>query len=423
MPNIGSIDSYDGQENFKQYLQRLDFYFSANQIGLDYMSNDDTKAAALEQRKAAFLAIVGKKTYQLLNNILAPQSAIEVKYDVILAKLSDYFVPAVLEVAESFRFHRVVQREGESIVSFVSRLREAASKCSYGAFLNRSLRDQFVSGVSDSETQRKLLEVERDFDACIKIALSVEVASKESVSFKSSNGVNYVKQHHHKPKQNKYPKPDSADKPKGKTQDKTSEICTYCQKKNHNAKNCFKRIREEKAGKTKGSKPTCYNMFNVSGTTAPLLVNVKIGNEIVTMEADSGAAISVMSVNNFNNLKLYDYSTRKTDDTVRSVTGTEKVHSIVTVPVTVHGETYRLDLRLLDTSCPNLYGRDWILATNVSIDNIMKEISKLSTVDIMQLSDHGNEMQPTSDHGNVMQPQSDHGNVMQPMIRTMYVMF
>ena len=156
-------------------------------------------------------------------------------------------------------------------------------------------------------------------------------------------------------------------------------------------------------------------MFNVSGTTAPLLVNVKIGNEIVTMEADSGAAISVMSVNNFNNLKLYDYSTRKTDDTVRSVTGTEKVHSIVTVPVTVHGETYRLDLRLLDTSCPNLYGRDWILATNVSIDNIMKEISKLSTVDIMQLSDHGNEMQPTSDHGNVMQPQSDHGNVMQPI--------
>ena len=75
------------------------------------------------------------------------------------------------------------------------------------------------------------------------------------------------------------------------------------------------------------------------------------------MEADSGAAISVMSVNNFNNLKLYDYSTRKTDDMVRSVTGTEKVHSIVTVPVTVHGETYQLDLRLLDTSCPNLYGR------------------------------------------------------------------
>ena len=53
-------------------------------------------------------------------------------------------------------------------------------------------RDQFVSVVADVETPRKLLEVERDFDACIKIALSVEVASKESVSFKSSSaGVNF----------------------------------------------------------------------------------------------------------------------------------------------------------------------------------------------------------------------------------------
>ena len=36
MPNIGSIDCYDGQDNFKHY-------FSANNIGLDYKSNDDTK--------------------------------------------------------------------------------------------------------------------------------------------------------------------------------------------------------------------------------------------------------------------------------------------------------------------------------------------------------------------------------------------
>ena len=43
MPNIGSIDCYDGQENFKHYMERLYFYFSVNNIGLDYKSNDDTK--------------------------------------------------------------------------------------------------------------------------------------------------------------------------------------------------------------------------------------------------------------------------------------------------------------------------------------------------------------------------------------------
>ena len=43
MPNIGSIDCYDEQEHFKHYLERLDFYFYANNIGLDYKANDDTK--------------------------------------------------------------------------------------------------------------------------------------------------------------------------------------------------------------------------------------------------------------------------------------------------------------------------------------------------------------------------------------------
>ena len=239
----------------------------------------------------------------------------------ICIKLSDYFVPMVLKVSESFRSHRVVKRDGEKMVSYVSRFREAASKCNDGAFLSRSLRDQFVSGFADVENQRKLLEVERDFDACIKIALPVEVASKESVSFKSSSaGVNFEK------------KPDSAEKYKGKKHNKLSDVCSYCNKNNHTAQICFKRIREEKS---KGHKPTCYNMFNVSGTTAPLLVNVKIYNKIVTMDADSGATISVMSVDNFIKLNISDYTTCETYDIVRSVTGTQQVLSLYLLPCIV----------------------------------------------------------------------------------------
>ena len=141
-----------------------------------------------------------------------------------------------------------------------------------------------------------MLEVERDFVACIHIALSVEVASKESVSFKSSSaGVNFVK--HNKPKK----KPDIAEQYKGKRHNKLSGVCSYCNKKNHTAKICFKRIREEKS---KGDKPACYNMCNVSGTAASLLVNVKTYNIIVTIEDYSGAAISVMSVDNCIKLNI-----------------------------------------------------------------------------------------------------------------------
>ena len=48
--------------------------------------------------------------------------------------MSDYFVPTVLEVAECFGFNCVVERDGETMVSYVSRHREAAPKCNYGAF-------------------------------------------------------------------------------------------------------------------------------------------------------------------------------------------------------------------------------------------------------------------------------------------------
>ena len=72
-------------------------------------------------------------------------------------------------------------------------------------------------------------------------------------------------------------------------------------------------------------------MFNVSGTAAPLLVNMKTDNKIVTMEADSGAAISVMSVDNFIKLNISGYTTRETYDTVRSVTGTQKKFTVLSL--------------------------------------------------------------------------------------------
>ena len=131
-----------------------------------------------------------------------------------------------------------------------------------------------------------------------------------------------------------------------------------------------------------------------------------------------------MSVDNFIKLNISDYTTCETYDTVCSVTGPYKVHSIVTVPVTVYSKTYRLNLRLLDASCPNLYGRDWIQTTNVSIYHIMREIIKLTTLYVMH-SDHGNDMPTHSDHDNDMHTHSEHGNEMQPIVNnvmTSYVM-
>ena len=392
MPTIGSIEPYDGVENFKQYMQRVNFYFTANNVGSEFASTDVTKRdLALAQRKAVLLTVIGKKTFHILTNLLDPKTTEEVTYTDICLKLENYFVPAVLEVEESFRFHRCIQREGESIVSYVSRLREASSNCNYGTFLERALRDQFVSGVSNSETQMKLLQENKTLDECIKLAIAGETATKEASAFKSGVSVNYFAnsmQNKTKKMNTFMPSPTGAN---GNDKKLSGVVCSYCSKTGHVAKKCFSRKNDErrknqeqpekKKSASNDAKPKVYSLFNISmSSNPPLLVNVKLGSEICTMEADSGASISVMSLKDFEKLQLHDYSVCPSNDVVKSVTGTEKVHSIVNIPVTVQGKVHRLELRLLDRPCPALFGRDWIVKTGISIDDIIESMNRVDYI-------------------------------------------
>ena len=72
-----------------------------------------------------------------------------------------------------------MQESGESISTFSARLRRKAGTCNFGTHLGRALRDQFISGVRQSSTKKKLLDKDRTFDECIKIALAEEVATRE----------------------------------------------------------------------------------------------------------------------------------------------------------------------------------------------------------------------------------------------------
>ena len=94
--------------------------------------------------------------------------------------LQQHFQPKQLEVAEAFKFHRCVQSDSESVSEFTARLRRISSACGFGGFLARCLRDQCVSGVRNRETQRKLLQEDRSFDECVKLALADEAAVRES---------------------------------------------------------------------------------------------------------------------------------------------------------------------------------------------------------------------------------------------------
>lgn len=77
-------------------------------------------------------------------------------------------------MAERYRFHNCIQREGESISTFTTNLKHLASTCNFGTLLNEALQDRLVCGLRNKEIQKKLLTEEHNFNKALKKVLSAE---------------------------------------------------------------------------------------------------------------------------------------------------------------------------------------------------------------------------------------------------------
>ena len=79
---------------------------------------------------------------------------------------------------ERFAFHKHDQRPGETVNEFVIELRHLARTCNFGNFLDEALRDRLVCGLANCGTQKKLLS-EKD----LTLKKAVEVATAAEMSF------------------------------------------------------------------------------------------------------------------------------------------------------------------------------------------------------------------------------------------------
>ena len=98
--------------------------------------------------------------------------------------LKDHYEPVPLVIAEHYQFHQCGQDIGESIADYVAELRCMATKCKFEVtrdFLEESLCDCFVFGLRAEGIRKRLLtEPNLTFAKAIKIAQSVETASKDA---------------------------------------------------------------------------------------------------------------------------------------------------------------------------------------------------------------------------------------------------
>ena len=187
MATIGCLDELQvGTEDFDCYIERMEQYFIANDVP--------------EAKKVAtFLSAIGAKAYELLHNLVAPDSPKDKRFNDLVKTLRAHLKPKPLVITERFKFHKRMQQQEESVAEYIVTLKHLATHCDFGTFLNDALRNQLVVGLSQDSTQRKLLTEDKlTFKKACEIAQAMELAEKNTCELKAagSSEVQAVSEQH-----------------------------------------------------------------------------------------------------------------------------------------------------------------------------------------------------------------------------------
>ena len=166
---LGHIEPFDENlEDISSYIERLDQFFLANVIP--------------DERKApVFLSLSGRKIYQLLKNLTAPQLPKEKTYKELTEILENHFRPKVNITTERYRFQSRKQGSGESIHDYVSALKQLSINCAFNNDLDDRLRDTFIFGLGNTETKKRLLaKPELNFATAVQQASAIEQANADA---------------------------------------------------------------------------------------------------------------------------------------------------------------------------------------------------------------------------------------------------
>ena len=396
MPNIGSLEPYDGSESLCAYLERLDEYFLSNDIG-QAAAGATPAAIALSNRKkvASLITLIGKKAYHVLQDLCKPGLPKERTFEELCALLKGHYQPKKIEVAETFKFHRCVQDDGGTVSEYSARLRGMAADCNFVNFLTRALRDQFISGIRGEDTRRKLLEVDRTFDECYQVATADEAAARESKTFiasaipTTSQSVNLMQgrksqhqaQFHDYSSKGRWVRKGEASKSDsyqcfscGKTDHNRAKcrfrnaVCNKCHRKGHIAKMCHSKhvnlVSEEDTEEIMHDGDThdkeLYTLHDVNSMSHQILVPVKIHGTELDMQLDTGCALS-LAPKAFYDEYCSHCPLKPTTKLLSTYTG-ERVKPLGECEVQLEygSSTYSLPLLILRDGVCALFGRNWL---------------------------------------------------------------
>ena len=180
MALIGKIEEYDEKERWIEYTERLEQYFTANEI------TDNGK------KRVVLLSVCGAKTYmyKLIRNLVNPRKPTDKLFAELVNLVKNHLNPRPSSIMYMYRckFNSRFRQQGETIQQYVAELRNLSEHCEFGDQLEKMLRDRLVCRVNDERIQQRLLaESQLEFKKAMELATAMETADKNTRDLQNGN--------------------------------------------------------------------------------------------------------------------------------------------------------------------------------------------------------------------------------------------
>ena len=294
-------------------------------------------ALAIEDKKRQKALLLHYGGSQLCDIFYTLETEEDVEYEQVKAKLDTYFEPKINITFETYSFRQLTQAEDEPIDKFVTRLREAASRCQFHDTA-REIKDQVVQKCTSDRLRRKALREDLSLDNLLKAARAMELADHQAMAMEGESEVLKVRQH------DPVVKSENQEQSKQKVVDKKCYSCgglwphlggrrscpafgvdcRKCGVKNHFARVCKskKQVRHIVESNDSDTDDDSYKVSSVkSNKKYRNHVTVRVDNHPVRFQVDSGADVNIMDEKTFSHIKsrvklskckarLYPYGSR-----------------------------------------------------------------------------------------------------------------
>lgn len=166
-------------EGWKKWKQLFEIYRIAS--GTNKMDE--------EVQVAILLHCIGEACVDVYNTLGLTDEE-KKKYDTVLKKFEDYFVPIKNESVNSHIFFTRDQEQGEAFVAYLTELKKLSAECNFGNLKDRLIRDRIVAAVVDKRVKDRLLrESDLTLEKTVKICRSAELSEQHAKKFEPTKEV------------------------------------------------------------------------------------------------------------------------------------------------------------------------------------------------------------------------------------------